>query len=206
MKQPYKSIRLFENPFLESLSHIHPATPFVFWLPIVTYCLYLAVTRANLAVLPILGLFLAGMIFWTFAEYSLHRFVFHFNATSEKGKYLVFLFHGIHHDDPQDPTRLVMPPTLSVPLSLPFYFGFKFLLGETHYLPFFAGFIVGYLIYDFIHYATHHFRMKSALGKRLKEYHMKHHFVDHEAKWGVSSPIWDHVFRTVIDPVKSSRK
>jgi len=38
---------------------------------------------------------------------------------------------------------------------------------------------------------------KSKLGKKLREHHMRHHFQDHRYGFGVSSPIWDHVFRTV---------
>lgn len=198
MKQKYKSIRLFKSDILESFSHIHPATPFVVWVPIILYLLYCAVFVNAVSASIMIAMFAGGIFFWTFAEYSIHRFVFHFPAKSDFAKYIVFLTHGIHHDDPSDPTRLVLPPALSLPLSVPFYFLFKAVFGPTQYHTFFAGFLSGYLTYDFIHYATHHFQMKSALGKKLKEYHMKHHFVDHDAKWGVSSPMWDHVFNTVL--------
>ena len=40
-------------------------------------------------------------------------------------------------------------------------------------------------------------------GKRLREHHMRHHFQDHSAGYGVSSPLWDHVFRTY--PKKRSK-
>ena len=48
-----------------------------------------------------------------------------------------------------------------------------------------------------MHYYLHHFVPKSDLGKRLREQHMRHHFQDHRFGYGVSSPLWDVVFRTL---------
>jgi sterol desaturase/sphingolipid hydroxylase (fatty acid hydroxylase superfamily) len=194
--KPHQSIRLFKNPILEALTHVHPSIPFIVWIPAVLYFLVISSTEAALPVGAIALFFALGAAFWTFIEYTMHRYVFHFNATTEAGKYLVFLFHGIHHDDPQDPTRLVMPPVVSIALSIPFYFGFKAALGAEG-MPFFSGFISGYLVYDYLHFAIHHFRPKTQWGKNLKEHHMKHHFIAHGAKWGVSSAVWDRVFGTM---------
>jgi hypothetical protein len=38
---------------------------------------------------------------WTATEYVLHRFVFHFEPSSEWGKRIHFIFHGVHHDYPE---------------------------------------------------------------------------------------------------------
>ena len=62
--------------------------------------------------------------------------------------------------------------------------------------PFCGGFIIGYLIYDYIHYSTHHFPMRSGLAKYLKHYHLKHHYSGEGGRYGVSSPLWDWVFGT----------
>ena len=64
--------------------------------------------------------------------------------------------HGVHHDHPNDPMRLVMPPSVSVPLSALFYLAFYFVLGSTYALAFGAGFLGGYLLYDMTHYHLHH--------------------------------------------------
>jgi sterol desaturase/sphingolipid hydroxylase (fatty acid hydroxylase superfamily) len=191
----YASIRIFKNPILEALTHVHPSVPFLIWVPVVLFCLYQSVTALSLGVGGTVSFAVAGLFFWTLTEYAMHRYVFHFAAKSKPGQYLVWLFHGIHHDDPQDPTRLVMPPVVSITLGVLFFGLFQIVFGPSG-TPFFAGFIAGYLVYDYIHYAVHHFRPKTALGKALKENHMKHHFIAHGAKWGVSSPLWDHVFKT----------
>jgi sterol desaturase/sphingolipid hydroxylase (fatty acid hydroxylase superfamily) len=93
--------------------------------------------------------------------------------------------------------RLVMPPAVSIPLAALFFFGFTLIFGTPAAYPLFAGFIGGYLGYDYTHYYVHHYTPKSTLGKRLREQHMRHHFQDHHYGFGVSSPLWDVVFRTL---------
>ena len=144
-----------------------------------------------------------GYLFWTLTEYWLHRIVFHFEPEKGIGARLHWIIHGVHHDHPNDPMRLVMPPALSVPLAAVFVYGFYLVIGSPGFLPFGAAFLAGYLGYDMLHYHVHHHRPKSALGKRLRELHMRHHFQDHERGYGVSAPFWDHVFGTA--PKKTTR-
>jgi sterol desaturase/sphingolipid hydroxylase (fatty acid hydroxylase superfamily) len=133
---------------------------------------------------------------WTLTEYCLHRFVFHYPARSGLGKRFVYLFHGNHHDDPRDKTRLVMPPAGAIPIMAALFFLFGLVIPAPWIEPFGAFFIVGYLIYDYIHYATHHFPMKNPVAKYLRRYHLKHHYSGEPGRYGVSSPLWDIVFGT----------
>ncbi|MCE1166146.1 MAG: sterol desaturase family protein [Bacteroidetes bacterium] len=190
-----ESVRLFKNPVLEYFSHIHPATPVVVYIPAVIVILYYGIQRISF--LGSLILFFAGVVVWSLFEYVFHRFAFHYNPKSELGQRIHFLSHGVHHDYPRDRTRLVMPLLVSIPLALFFYFVFSFVFGYSYYLSVFAGFVFGYVCYDSIHYATHHFRMNGKVGNFLKEYHLKHHYVNPDAAYGVSSPLWDFVFYTV---------
>jgi sterol desaturase/sphingolipid hydroxylase (fatty acid hydroxylase superfamily) len=192
----HSSIRLFKNPVLEALTHVHPSVPFIIWIPIVAYQTLLSV-QSGLGFSGSLTWIGLGVLFWTLTEYSMHRWVFHYRAESRFGQYLVFLFHGIHHDDPQDPTRLVMPPVVSLSLGALFYAWFVMIMGTELTRPFFSGFIGGYLVYDYIHFATHHFRPRTAWGKAVKEHHMKHHYLKKGGKWGVSTPLWDVLFGTM---------
>lgn len=192
-----QSERLFKNDILESLTHVHPIIPLLFWSPVVVFLLWRSVSIHELAALQIATMAIPGLLIWTLTEYLLHRFVFHFAASSNFGKRLVHLFHGVHHDLPNDKTRLVMPPAGAVIVMSILWGLFSLVIPALWVEPFTAFFLIGYLIYDYTHYATHHFRMRHPLLQALKRHHMQHHFTTHEAKFGVSSPLWDRVFGTL---------
>lgn len=193
-----ESVRLFQNSFLEYFSHIHPATPAVVYIPISAVMTYFGLQRTSAG--NFILLFLLGLVLWTLFEYVMHRFVFHYNPKTEFGKKIHFLAHGVHHDYPRDATRLVMPLLISIPLAILHYFAFNFIFGDNYFLAVFSGYLIGYVLYDTVHFATHHWKMTSPLGKFLKEYHLKHHYIDPDTAYGVSNPMWDYVFFTV--PVK----
>lgn len=195
-----QSIRLFKNPVLESLTHVHPIVPLIVWTPVVLFLLYRGASVKSVNTLEFIILFFASLLLWTFVEYVLHRYVFHWNAKSRAGKYLVYLFHGLHHDDPQDPTRLVMPPVPALIYVIILWSIFSLVFPVKYIDVIMAFFLVGYLCYDYIHYATHHFPMTSKFGRYLRKYHLKHHFSGEKSKYGVSSPLWDYIFKTVDGP------
>ena len=190
--------RMFKSDFLESLSRVHYTIPLVIFLPVVLYCFYQSIFQLGLGPLAIFGLYIFGLCVWTLTEYVLHRFVFHMELPGKIGRRIHFIFHGVHHDYPSDSKRLVMVPTVSIPLATLFYFLFRFLLGPENVFPFFAGFITGYLFYDMTHYAVHHFNLKSKFWLDLKHHHMIHHYKDMHNGYGVSSKFWDLIFRTTF--------
>jgi sterol desaturase/sphingolipid hydroxylase (fatty acid hydroxylase superfamily) len=194
-KRP-QSIRVFKNGFMELFfSKAHPITPVVWFGPVIAYGLYSGV-RASYGAWGTLGLFFAGWLTWTFMEYVLHRYVFHMKADTPEEKLRVFMAHGYHHEFPQDGMRLVAPPLMSWPIAVVYYSLCYFVLGPKFGWPFAAGTTAGYIAYDWIHYYTHHFNPKWFLGKWLRTYHLHHHFKTPNARYGVSSPLWDFVFRT----------
>jgi dihydroceramide fatty acyl 2-hydroxylase len=188
------SPRMFESEFLDKLSRVHPSVPVILFLPAIVVLLVLAAGR--MGVLPLIGLFAGGYAFWSLSEYWIHRGIFHFEPEEGFGARLHWIIHGVHHDHPNDPMRLVMPPSVSVPLSSLFCLGFYAVLGAPWWLAFSAGFLAGYLFYDMTHYHLHHHMPKSALGKKLRELHMRHHFQDDTKGYGISAPYWDKAFRT----------
>lgn len=195
-------IRLFKSNFLEFFTHVSPVAVLVIWLPVAGYFIYKSLISGPGAAYSLpLGLLL-GLFIWTFAEYMLHRFLFHFHAKTDWQKRLAFLFHGIHHEQPRIKTRLVMPPAVSIPLALIFYglfyWVFVYVLKIPTWLPsVFAGFILGYIAYDMIHYSTHHIPMKKGYFRMVRQQHMHHHFQTPDRRFGVSSPLWDYVFGTM---------
>ncbi len=186
---------LFQNRFLDFFSRIHPSVPAIIYIPVIAACLMWSAGRGN-GGLEIVAWYAGGLAFWTLAEYWLHRKLFHWQPDNAFGRRMHFIIHGVHHDHPNDRLRLVMPPTASVPLALAFCAVFWLVLGAASAQPFAAGFLGGYLAYDLLHYHVHHHRPRSALGRRLRELHMRHHFQDDERGFGVSAPYWDRVFGT----------
>jgi dihydroceramide fatty acyl 2-hydroxylase len=195
--RPEDTCRMFENDVLEKFSHIHPATIFFVWIPVAAIFLGRSLWRHDVAPLPMAGCFAGGVLTWTFAEYVLHRWVFHWTNDTPWGKRIHFLLHGVHHDYPSDKTRLVMPLPTSIPLAVLFYSIFYVAFGLHLAEPFFAGFVVGYLFYDGTHFYVHHFTPTTRWGKFLRRHHLTHHFADHDGGFGVSSPLWDIVMRTL---------
>jgi sterol desaturase/sphingolipid hydroxylase (fatty acid hydroxylase superfamily) len=192
-----ETVRMFESNFMEFFSHVHPVTPLVIYIPVIIYMLYLALVDRGLSIGVTAGMFFLGAFLWTFIEYFLHRFVFHYKPSSVWGQRIHFIAHGVHHDYPNDGTRLVMPPSLSLPLAFLFYYVFYLVFGSQLTPGVFAGMVFGYLCYDMLHYATHHFSMKTQPWLFLKQYHLRHHYKDEDTGYGVSSPFWDYIFRTV---------
>jgi sterol desaturase/sphingolipid hydroxylase (fatty acid hydroxylase superfamily) len=188
---------MFETPLIEHFSRIHPLTPFVFWGPVFGYLAVRGVIHTG--VLATFVLMLAGVFFWTFAEYVLHRYVFHYIGPRFWQRRMHFVIHGVHHDFPHDADRLVMPLGASIPMGATIYIALRLTLGPDLADPVMSGFGFGYLAYDGTHYAIHHFRMSSRWGKWIKRHHMIHHHTGAHARWGVSSPLWDWIFGTMGD-------
>jgi len=114
------------------------------------------------------------------------------------GARLHWMVHGVHHDHPNDPLRLVMPPAVSVPLAALFLGLFVLVVGTPLAWAVGAGFLAGYLFYDMLHYALHHhLHARNTLERRLRELHMRHHFEDDSHGYGISAPWWDLIFGTL---------
>ena len=190
------SPRMFDSELLDKLSRVHPSVPAIIFGPTIVALIVLGLVHGVGWAAP--AWLLGGYLFWTLTEYWLHRIVFHFEPEKGIGARLHWIIHGVHHDHPNDPMRLVMPPSLSVPLAALFLWGFSAVLGSPAFLEFGAGFLSGYLLYDMLHYHVHHHRPRTALGRTLRELHMRHHFQNHERGYGVSAPFWDRVFGTSL--------
>ena len=189
------SPRLFDNIVLDKLSRIHWTFPLLY-LPLVGWLLWRAAP-----LMPVWQAFAAligGYVFWTFCEYVAHRWLFHWEPPGKIGERIHFLLHGVHHVLPSDPLRLVMPPLMSVPLM-----GFAaFVISAVLDAPLrdgvIAGFLIGYVLYDEIHYHIHHRTPRTKLELWLRKLHLQHHFRDPERGYGVSAPYWDYIFGTAL--------
>jgi sterol desaturase/sphingolipid hydroxylase (fatty acid hydroxylase superfamily) len=194
---------MFESRLLDSLSRVHPTVPIAIFGPAILALL--GWSLASRSVIATFALAIGGYALWTLFEYWLHRIVFHFEPEQGLGARMHWIIHGVHHDHPNDPLRLVMPPAVSVPLAA-LVFALLYLIFGAGYAPGLgAGFFTGYLAYDMTHYYLHHFRPRGRIGRMLRERHMRHHFQDDTKGFGISAPYWDEVFRTSSRERRSSQ-
>jgi sterol desaturase/sphingolipid hydroxylase (fatty acid hydroxylase superfamily) len=138
-----------------------------------------------------LGAGMVGAVFWSLAEYVVHRTALH------RATYFAPM-HGLHHAAPLD--YIGTPAWISVSvLSLVFlvpawwFLGFNIADGLT------VGVMVGYWWYGLVHHAIHHWANRpSPYFSELRAWHMRHHYSPKAGNFGVTTRLWDHVFGTTI--------
>jgi sterol desaturase/sphingolipid hydroxylase (fatty acid hydroxylase superfamily) len=190
--------QLFKNQYLEMLTKTHPLVIWGLYLPVFAGLPVYAYMKLGYTPARVALLFLAGMFFWTFFEYIMHRFVFHWVTESEKARKIVYVLHGNHHHFPRDKERLFMPPVPSLIISSVIFSLMYVIMGKAVYM-FFPGFILGYLIYGSMHYAIHAWNPPFKWMKPLWRNHHLHHYKNEHQGFGVSTTIWDRVFGTTFD-------
>uniref|UniRef100_A0A670YIQ7 Fatty acid 2-hydroxylase n=1 Tax=Pseudonaja textilis TaxID=8673 RepID=A0A670YIQ7_PSETE len=211
-----RPIRLFHSDLMEFFSRTTWYIVCIFWLPVVFFLgwhcyttlaqgktqLFSSFTSAY--AIPVHKncfplLFVLGIFIWSLLEYLIHRFIFHMNPPASN-YYLItlhFLMHGQHHKSPFDSSRLVFPPVPASLLFFVFYFIAQLLFPGEFGLSILCGGIVGYIIYDMMHYYLHYGSPKEGTYLYgLKTYHIKHHFEHQEAGEGVEGCSWGGCFHS----------
>ena len=188
--------RLFQSNFFEKLTHTHFSVPLILYSLISTGLILHGTINSLIRGYQAAILFACGMLFFTWFEYFVHRVIFHMTPNTKFKKWMTYSFHGVHHEDPKDKTRLAMPPVISIILATLTYLLFHFIMGDAVY-GFLPGFLTGYAGYLFIHYIVHVRRAPKNFLRILWIHHGIHHHKDDSVAFGVSSPLWDWVFRTM---------
>eukprot|EP00475_Leptophrys_vorax_P014195 TRINITY_DN2059_c0_g1_i4.p1 TRINITY_DN2059_c0_g1~~TRINITY_DN2059_c0_g1_i4.p1 ORF type:complete len:296 (+),score=6.57 TRINITY_DN2059_c0_g1_i4:117-890(+) len=188
--------RLFASDFMEMFTNTHWWMIPMFWMPVVIAAEWKGYSVGTPTVLfP--PLFLLGLGIWTFLEYCIHRFLFHWRTTTYVTNTLHYLLHGCHHKHPQDRFRLVMPPLLFAILSTTVAFPLYLIFPSFLFFPAYGGGIMGYICYDMTHYFVHFgIPIEFETVYFLRRYHMAHHFKEYNMGFGITNSFWDHVFGT----------
>lgn len=187
--------RLFRNDYMEMMTKTHPIVVYCMYFPVIAFMLYYGATNKGISAGLEVLLFLAGIFFWTFFEYLMHRYLFHMYVDSPRAKRFVYTMHGVHHEYPRDKERLFMPPVPSIILASTIFY-IMYLIMSWKALSFFPGFLFGYIAYGSMHYAIHAFAPPKFLKALWRNHHL-HHYKAPEKGFGVSSVLWDIVFKTV---------
>lgn len=132
----------------------------------------------------ITGLFIAGLLGWTFLEYAIHGWMGHRFAT------FVNPLHHVHHRDP----RAVFALGAWLPALLPLLVGAA--RGARGWTIFYAGILAGFAAYEVLHYRMH-FRAPACRAETwLRTRHLVHHYCAPALNFGVTTALWDCVFKT----------
>lgn len=190
-------IRLFRSDFLEWFTRTSLRAILLFWVPLSAALIAAGLRLGDFSAAAALALAVAAVAAWTLFEYLFHRFLFHLDPRIPGGERMSFLMHGVHHADPADASRDVMPIVASVPILAALFLAAAAIFPLAGCLVFFGVFGYAYLAYDVTHYACHQFRLRGRIGGALKRHHLAHHYVDDTRNFGVSSPLWDRLFGTV---------
>lgn len=195
--------QLFNNPILEKLSRTHISVPLVIFFSYSGGLLYWSITNTAISAWTTAGLFLAGLITFTWVEYLAHRYVFHMATYTKFREKFQYTVHGVHHEFPKDKDRLAMPPLLSITISTILLLLFRLVMGD-YVFAFLPGFLTGYAAYLSVHYMVHAYQPPKNFLKYLWINHGTHHYKNGEMVFGVSSPLWDYIYGTMHKPIRSS--
>lgn len=188
--------QIFENPILERLTRTHISIPLIIFNVGGIAIIYYGMTNGFINVAEVVISYLIGMLLFSLVEYLMHRYIFHMEPTNKTKAEIQYKFHGVHHEYPKDKERLAMPPVVSIVLVVILFFLFRLVIGDLVF-GFLPGFLFGYTAYLGVHYIVHAFRPPSNIFKVLWVHHGIHHYKDNERAFGVSSPLWDFIFRTM---------
>jgi sterol desaturase/sphingolipid hydroxylase (fatty acid hydroxylase superfamily) len=180
---------------MEMMTKTHPLVIYSIYFPIIALMLYYGIYYRGLTPGREVLFFTGGALFWSLFEYVMHRYLFHLVADSQKAQKFIYTLHGVHHEYPRDKERLFMPPVPSLIVSSVIFLGMYYIMGWSA-LAFFPGFVFGYLVYGSMHYAIHAFAPPRFLKALWRNHHL-HHYKAPDKGFGVSSVLWDLVFKTV---------
>lgn len=137
----------------------------------------------------------AGFFLWTLAEYALHCGAGHVWRRNPFGRQ-----HALHHGDPRYYAPTLYKATAGIAVAAALIALGTPLVGLAPAIAFTLGFVVHYAGYEVLHRVSHAYPPRTAYGRWVRRNHLAHHCTDPNTNHGVTTPIWDLVFRTYRDP------
>lgn len=140
-----------------------------------------------------------GLLAWTLMEYLFHRFGMH----QPRGRGILSREHLEHHLQASWRWSPVFLASWSGLLLLGFCVWFpigRAMVGRPFGLTMTIGWAIGCAFYEYTHARAHVGPPLNRYGTWLRHYHFHHHFGHPMKNYGVTSPLWDHVFATFEQP------
>jgi len=181
----------------------NPHAPFYAFTPLAILLLissiYIGLTTTSILFYGILGI-----LFWSFFEYCMHRFLFHWQPKHPYLKKWLYTVHHGHHDYPNDNRIMLVHPLISL-VAFFLLFGVIYALINTTSLPLMMGFAISYMFYDWLHYASHNHNFKNPFFQKMKKHHLQHHYTNNQKNFGFTSITWDVIWQTLLKIKKRNR-
>lgn len=190
-------VRAYDTAGWDRLLHTHPIVPALVYVPLASWALWQSYLQPGFVGSTWLR-FVAGLLFWSLLEYGVHRGLLHIGDSEAWYNMALGRMHLGHHEHPEDTSQVIISPLQTLPLSALLYGGLRLFLLPGSAGAVWAGIAAGYLAYETFHYAFH---LTEPLSWRwlsaLRKYHARHHFETPDARFGVTSPLWDWAFKTL---------
>ena len=139
-----------------------------------------------------------GIVYWTFVEYALHRWLYHWTPRSRALRRVVESFHVYHHRTPDDRAVWNAGPALVVLLTTLLSLPPLALLGGVARAAFvMLGAVVAYALYEVVHHECHARVHTRGPLVYLQAFHLRHHQRNWRRNFGVTNPFWDWLFGTL---------
>jgi 4-hydroxysphinganine ceramide fatty acyl 2-hydroxylase len=149
-----------------------------------------------------------GALTFYVSEYGFHRFAFH--AEPARFAFVRKLQNRLHYDHHTEPERLdllFLPVWFLVPNLALAGLGYALIFGWASAASAMFGVTLAVFQYEWVHYVAHvSYQPRTRVGRWLKQYHLRHHFISEKFWFGVSNPSMDFIGRTykVATEVKRS--
>jgi sterol desaturase/sphingolipid hydroxylase (fatty acid hydroxylase superfamily) len=136
----------------------------------------------------IIGLLLAGFLFWGLLEYTIHGLLAH------RWKTFVSPLHWNHH---RDPRNVFTTPIAVLPITLLLFGATTLVASALQASCFVVGVLAGFSRYEWMHWRFHFRAPRNNRERLLRSHHLAHHFCNPRIYHGVSTRFWDRVFGTL---------
>ena len=141
----------------------------------------------------------AGVAYWTFFEYALHRWFYHWRPRHPALRRSVESFHVYHHRNGADRRVYNAGPLLALPvtfvLAAPVLALTSSLAATATVM---MGTLVSYHVYEWCHYTFHVRTYDGGWLGYMQRFHLLHHDHNWRANFGVTNPLWDRIFGTAL--------
>ncbi len=148
--------------------------------------------------------FASSLMFWSLTEYFVHNVLCHKRKSKIANK-----IHWDHHRQIGgiEKARLeasaygkatsLYIAAIATPIL---WFFFQLIMGQALGFIFAAGFVVGYLHYEYVHWRIHCRAPRNRHELKLRQHHFAHHYCNPKRYQSVTMPALDHFFGTLPDP------